>query len=160
MPQTIYIFGTGSHARKIFHYVSDLGWTVECFIDEATDVSSPVDGLPVINAKKLELPDKGGALFVAIGNPLVRARLMDKFSSAGWLLPSIVHRTAWVAPDAVLGSGVLVGAGAIVETAAIVERGAIVDIGALIDHDAKVLEFSHLKAGQICGPGQVWPLEV
>ncbi len=158
MSARIFIFGTGSHARKIFHYAIDLGWTVVSFVDEASDVSAPVDGFDVIDANVLRVPQNGDAIFVGVGNPNVRARLMNKFGLDGWRLPSLVHRTAWIAPDAVLGEGVLVAAGAVVETGAIVARGTIVDIGVLIDHDAQIAEFSHLRPGQICEPRQVWPL--
>ena len=155
--QQLFIFGTGSHARKVFHYATSLGWTVVGFIDESSNAQAPISGFPIITYSELSAQNQDVALFVAIGNPEVRARLMDKFSENGWTLPSIVHQTAYVAPDVDLGEGVLISAGAIVETGATISRGSIVDVGVIIDHDAKVKEFSHLRPGQICGPGQYWP---
>jgi hypothetical protein len=157
MSARFFIFGTGSHARKIYHYAKGLGWTVTGFIDEAIGILPPIAGFNVIAPSDLNAPQNGDSIFVAVGNPNVRARLMTDFQMHGWLLPPIVHRTAWVAPDAVLEDGVLIAAGAIVETLAVVERGAIVDIGGLVDHDARVLAYSHLRPGQICSPSEVWP---
>jgi hypothetical protein len=156
MNSKLFIFGTGSHARKIFHYATNLGWTVVAFVDEATGVSPPILGFEVISLERLNAPEKGDSIFVAVGNAQVRARLMRDFQLDGWLMPSIVHRSACIAPDAVIEDGVLISAGAIVETAAYVEKGAIVDIGGIVDHDARVLAFSHLRPGQICGPREVW----
>jgi hypothetical protein len=157
MSTRLFIFGTGSHARKVCHYARDLGWEVVAFVDEAPDACAPVGDIGVIRAFELPEPKNGDAMFVAIGKPEVRLRLMDELAAAGWPLPDIVHRTAWLAPDAVIGDGVLVAAGAVVETAAVVGRGAIIDIGAQVDHDANVGAFAHLRAGQVCGPRDVWP---
>lgn len=148
----LFIIGTGSHARKVCHYAEDLGWEVAGFVDEAPFAKAPLAGFDV-----LELPLKRShneAAFVAIGQPTVRRRLMDSLLMTGWALPALVHRSAWVAPDAILEDGVLVAAGAIVETFARIGRGSIVDIGALVDHDAEIEEFTHLRAGEVCGPGQ------
>lgn len=157
MSVRLYIFGTGSHARKVCHYARDLGWEVAAFVDEANDARAPIADIGVICASDLSDPKVGEAMFVAIGKPEVRLRLMGELATAGWPLPNIVHRTAWLAPDAVIGDGVLVAAGAVVETAAVVGRGAIIDIGAQVDHDARIGAFAHLRAGQVCGPRNVWP---
>ena len=146
----LYIIGTGSHARKVCYYALDLGWEVAGFVDEASNAKAPLKNFDV-----MDLPKKinqNEAVFVAIGQPIVRRRLMDSLSGVGWALPALVHRTAWVAPDAILESGVLVAAGAIVETSARIGRGAIIDIGALVDHDSEIEEFFHLRPGQVCHP--------
>ena len=157
MASNLYIFGTGSHARKIFYYAIDLGWSVQGFIDEAIDACSPINGFNVSTANELRPPKYGDAIFVAVGDALVRERLMDKFSLVGWSLPAIIHRTAWVAPDASIGDGVLIAAGSVVETGARVGKGAIVDVGAIVDHDAVIREFSHLRGGLYCSPREDWP---
>lgn len=157
MKRRIYIFGTGAHARKVALYAMQTGWHVEGFVDEAVHVESPVAGLPVLDAEQLPSPSPDASLFVAIGAAGVRRRLMDRCALKGWLLPSLVHASAYVAQDAHLGEGVLVAAGAVVETGCIVERGAIVDIGTLIDHDSRIGAFVHLRAGTICPPRTLVP---
>ena len=152
MTTRLYIFGTGAHARKVHHYATLAGWQVAAFVDEAAQPVAPVAGVPVLNADTLPAPTGDDAMFIAIGRPEVRRRLMDRMAAAGWRLPALVHATAWVAPDAALAPGVLVAAGAVVETGCIVERGAIVDIGVVIDHDSRIGAFAHLRAGTACGP--------
>lgn len=152
MTTRLFIFGTGAHARKVYHYAVDRGWHVAAFVDEAVGAVAPISGVPVLRSQDLEEPLMDDAMFVAIGRADVRRRLMDRMDAAGWRLPALVHRTAWIAPDATLEDGVLVAAGAVVETAATVERGAIIDIGVLVDHECRIGAFCHLRPGEVCGP--------
>lgn len=156
----LFIFGTGAHARKVFHYAAALGYEVAGFVDENAAAQPPVLGVQVFHAASLHVPAEGEAMFVAIGRADVRKRLMDYLASVGWALPALVHPSAWVAPDAQLGAGVLVAAGAVVETASVVGRGAIVDIGVLVDHECQVGVFCHLKPGEVFGPSTVVPSPV
>lgn len=152
------IFGTGAHARKAAHCAQRAGRTVVAFVDENPTATSPLPGVPLLTAATWAAADgAGGALFVAIGRADVRQRLMDDAAARGWRLPPLLHPMAAVAPDALLGDGVLVAAGAVVESGARIGRGAIVDIGVLVDHDAVVADFCHLRPGQVCPAGSVWP---
>jgi len=148
----LFIFGTGSHARKVFHYAIGCGHCVVGFVDENPTAQSPVRGFGVIPVTSLPAPADGIAIFVAIGRADVRKRLMDELGRAGWNCPALVHTSAWVAPDVCLEAGVLIGAGAVVETASLICRGVIVDIGVLVDHECVVGAFSHLKPGAVLGP--------
>lgn len=151
------IFGTGAHARKAGHCALRAGELVVAFIDENPAAVSPLAGVPVLAADVWAAATAGDGLFVAIGRADVRRRLMDAAAARGWHLPPLVHPTASVAADAVLGEGVLVAAGAVVESGARIGRGAIVDIGVIVDHDTVVADFCHLRPGQVCPAGSVWP---
>lgn len=157
MNKRLFIFGAGAHARKVYHCSVSSGWRVEAFVDEAADAVTPISTLPILNVIDLTEPKNGDSIFIAIGRAEVRMRLMDQMSQAGWNLPTIVHPSAWVAPDVKFGAGVLIAAGAVVETAAVVGRGAIIDIGVLLDHECQVGAFCHLRAGEVHGPRSFIP---
>lgn len=152
MTARLFIFGTGAHARKVYHYAVDGGWHVAAFVDEAVDAVAPIACMPVLHPQDIGAPTIDDAMFVAIGRADVRRRLMDRLGAAGWRLPALVHRTAWVAPDATLEAGVLVAANSVVETASTVGRGAIIDIGVLVDHESRIGAFCHLRPGEVFGP--------
>lgn len=157
MATRLFIFGTGAHARKVYHYAMVCGWKVVAFIDEVADAVAPIPALPVLHVSGLGVPTNDEAMFIAIGRADVRLRLMDRMGGAGWSLPTLVHRSAWVAPDAQLGAGVLVAAGAVVEAGTVIERGAIIDIGVLLDHECLVGAFCHLRPGEVYGPRSCIP---
>ncbi|MBC7603798.1 MAG: hypothetical protein H7255_14220 [Ramlibacter sp.] len=148
----LFIFGTGAHARKVYHCAEGGGYQVVAFVDENPAAALPIPGEHVIDAAALPAPAAGDCMFVAIGHADVRRRLMARLGAQGWSLPALVHAAAWVAPDAQLGAGVLVAAGAVVDTAAVIGRGAIVDIGVLVDHECDVGAFCHLRPGEVLGP--------
>ena len=150
------IFGTGAHARKVCHAARRAGDVVAAFADENPAATSPVPGVAVLAATAWEQAVPGD-LFVAIGRADVRQRLMDRAAAAGWQLPPLVHPTASVAPDAMLGEGVFVAAGAVIESGARIGRGCIIDIGVLVDHDVEVAPYTHLRPGQVCPAGTRWP---
>lgn len=148
----LFIFGTGAHARKVYHCATGSGYEVVGFVDENPAAVAPIPGEHVVVAAGLPVPAAGDCMFVAIGRADVRRRLMERLGAQGWSLPALVHPVAWVAPDAQLGAGVLVAAGAVVDTAAVIGRGAIVDIGVLVDHECDVGAFCHLRPGEVLGP--------
>ena len=145
----LFIFGTGSHARKIYHYALALGYEVAEFVDENIAALSPILNVGVSHAASLLAPLNGEVMFVAIGRPDVRMRVMNHLASVGWSFPAIIHPTAYVAPHVVLGAGCVVCAHAVVETGSVIGAGTIVDVGSIVDHDCQVGEYSHLKAGCI-----------
>lgn len=156
MKSKLLIFGSGAHARKVFYYADRLGYDVVGFIDESSRAISPILGLKMFPPASPQLLGSGASIFVAVGQRVVRKRIMEQYISLGWNLPTIIHPSAWVAPDVKLGAGVLVAAGAVVETASAIGQGAIIDIGAIVDHNCCIPEYSHIKPGEICLPHTVW----
>lgn len=154
MKKKLAIFGTGAHARKVCQCASAMGYTVSAFVDENPAAHAPVDGVPVVLPSALHAPGHTKAeMFVAIGNPVARQRLMDEFAAQGWHFPALIHPKAYVAPDAQLFEGVLVAATAVVETGTRIGRGSIVDVGVIVDHDCRIDAFCHLRPGKVLLPG-------
>ncbi len=153
--KALWIYGGGAHARKVCHTARAAGWLVRGFIDEAVNAHSPVEGLPLLHPGALPSSVPDGSVFVAIGRPDVRRRLVYRLTGDRWTIATVVHPLAWVAPDACVAAGVLVAAGAIVESGAEIGRGAILDIGVLVDHDCRVGEFCHLRPGRVLQPSTV-----
>ena len=147
MGGAVIIFGAGAHARKVGLYASQIKLPVVAFADENTKNKSPIQNVPLVSVELVHERFGRSEFLIAVGNPVVRRRLQEKFIGLGWTPISIIHPTAYVAADVVIGSGVLVCAGAIVETGSIVGNGAIVDIGAIVDHDCTVTEYSHVRPG-------------
>jgi UDP-3-O-[3-hydroxymyristoyl] glucosamine N-acyltransferase len=125
------------------------------FVDDAPDRHAPVQAATLLRPDALARPERDDWMFVAIGDPATRARLMANYRTVGWRFATLVHPTAVVATDATLGDNVIVAAGAVVESATRIGRGVIVDIGVLVDHDCQVADFVHLAAGEVLQPGSV-----
>ncbi len=156
MNTEIYIFGTGAHARKVYHCAIQAGFAVVAFVDEKKETSDLLESLSVLSSEGAKNLAKAGSIFIAIGASEVRQRLIGEFTAHGWSFPPIVHPKANVAPGVKLEEGVLIAAGALIESGSVIGRGSIIDIGVVIDHDCFIPPFSHLRPGVVCQSFTKW----
>jgi sugar O-acyltransferase (sialic acid O-acetyltransferase NeuD family) len=147
MNNDLVIVGAGAHARKLWHYSTTLGLKVKAFVDDSSQAISPCAHIPCISVWEASAFGEGQHFVVAMGNPVARKRLLEGFEEKGWTAVTLIHPTAYVAPDAIIQAGVVVCAQAVVETKTYIGIGAIVDVGAIVDHDCVVGAYSHLMAG-------------
>lgn len=141
------IIGSGAHARKLSLYADLLGIEIKAFIDENSQSSSPIAGVPFLQDENTnDFPDNQHFI-VAIGDSTARKRLVDYYKSKGWELSSIVHPSAYVAKDVLLGAGAVICANAVVETGSVIGLSTIIDVGVIVDHDSHIGDYCHLKPG-------------
>lgn len=97
-------------------------------------------GLPVVgNLDALkQAAEPLEAAFVAVGDCAARARLAEACRALGLLLPTFVHRTAYVSELAEVGEGSFIGAGVQVLPGAKVGALARINAGAVISHHVEV----------------------
>lgn len=143
----VYIYGTGEHARKVFQAAVLSGVVVKGFIDQEIKGGKQYQDLPIYLLDEVMSSDERGCVFIAIGNPDVRQRMIQKFLENNWQIINLIHPKSYLAPDVKMGKGIFIGAGAIIESATVIEDGVIVDVGAIIDHDCYVSKFTHIKPG-------------
>lgn len=79
--------------------------------------------------------------FVAIGNPVVRERWMQRISK----LSTLIHPKAVISPSAVIGEGSIIEAGAVISTEARIGKSTIIMANSVVGHNATVGEYCQLK---------------
>ena len=95
--------------------------------------------------------------FVAIGNPQIRARLIEHLKSNGITLATLIHPTAYVSPSAQLQTGCCVEPLAVVQTGAFLGTATFVASGAVIRHNAIVGDFCHIDCNAVVLTGATVP---
>jgi hypothetical protein len=146
------IVGAGAHARKLWHYAIALGETVCAFVDDNPQAVSPSPNVPCMSVQEARQFGHGQRFVVAIGNAIVRKRMLKSFEEKGWVVVTLIHPSAYVAPDAHIEVGTVVCAHAIVETGAYIGIGSIVDVGAIVDHGSIVGAYNHIRPGSVLQP--------
>jgi sugar O-acyltransferase (sialic acid O-acetyltransferase NeuD family) len=138
------IVGAGGFGREIYWYAMDAaaaGSTAKVygFTDanpralDGFDIAAPVLG----DLAELAVePDM--AFVIAVGDPVVRMRLAGTVSQLGGSLATVIHPTAYVAPDARLGAGCVVCPFAFVGTATSIGENTALNTYASVGHDADV----------------------
>ena len=159
------VLGGGEHARVVMDAARTQGdrWTVQGY-SAPEPAAAPLREVPWVGddatlaARLVDLAHEERPWLVlgfgggqTAGTLAARAAVTERFPGARWA--TIVHATAWVSPEATLGSGAVVLAGAIVNTGAQVLRHAIVNSAAVVEHDVVIGAGSHVAPGAVVGGG-------
>ena len=97
----------------------------------------PLLGDPVEVAEQVQQLGITGA-FIAVGVPQARARLAEICRAMGLALPTLIHPTAYLSPEAQIGEGVFLGAGVQVLPGANVGDLCRVNAGTIVSHHVQV----------------------
>lgn len=144
------IIGASGHGKVIADIAVLNGYKEIVFLDDDEAIKECA-GYPVI-AKTTEAPE--GEIIVAIGNAEVRKRIMDYYRLRTF--PVLVHPSAVVAQDVLIGNGSVVMAGTVINSGAKIGEGTIVNTASSIDHDCVVGDFVHVAVGaHLCGTVKV-----
>ena len=85
----------------------------------------------------------------AVGNRALRMRWMEELIRAGFILPVLIHPTAVVSANAVIGYGSVVAARATVGPGAVIGKGCIVSSGATIGRNTELPDWTLVDCGQV-----------
>lgn len=88
-------------------------------------------------------------LYPAFGNNERRLKWIERLEADGAAIPTLIHDTAYVSPEATVVKGTVVLPKAIINTGVIIERGCIINCGAIIDHGCVIEEGVHICLGAI-----------
>jgi sugar O-acyltransferase (sialic acid O-acetyltransferase NeuD family) len=149
MPKLL-VVGAGGHGKVVADTAYEEGrWDKIAFLDDRYPKLNVSLLWPVLG--KLEQAQvflkEYSDVAVAVGNNRLRVELIDRFSKVGFLLPAIVHPSAFVSRSAVIGAGSVLFAQAAVNAGAKIGIGSIVNTGATIDHDCIVADGVHISPG-------------
>ena len=140
------VIGASGHGKVVADIAVLNGYEDIVFLDDDESLKECA-GFPVIG-KSTEAPD--GEIFVAVGNPQTRKRLMERYKDR--TQPVLIHPNSAVAGDVKIGSGTVVMAGAVINPGTRIGKGCIVNTSSSIDHDCVVDDFCHISVGaHLCG---------
>lgn len=117
--------------------------------------------IPVIESEAaLEaLPRDSVMLVNGIGKVVsnnIRHQVHIRLSKLGFRFATLVHPTAWVAPDVQLANGVQIMAGAVVQPGCSIGEDSIINTRASVDHDCIIGNHVHVAPGAtLCGSVKV-----
>lgn len=141
------IIGAGGHGKVVAEVAQDVGYEEIAFLDDNSPEA--IGGLSDIG----KFCDRYSDAFVAIGNNNLRGELLQKLKECGYIIPVLVHPSAYVSRTATLGSGTVVEPKAIVNANTHIGEGCIISVGSIVDHDANVGICCHINAGSIVKAG-------
>lgn len=140
------IFGAGGHGHVVADIATEVGYSEIVFVDEIYPVSGAQSGWPIV-AASVTKDMKSSHIVVAIGNNINRMKHVKCLISDGFTLPILIHPTAYVSPQAILGAGCVVMPQAAVNARAVTGIAVIINTGSTVDHDCNIADGVHICPG-------------
>lgn len=156
MNKSCVVVGGGAHARVLMDALLVSGLEVQGYTD-FTPKQIRLHGKTITylgtDEEFLGVPRNKETYFIngvgSIGNPEKRREIFKRFKDAGCSFLTVIHPSAVVAKDVVLGEGVQVMAGAIIQTGSVLGNNIIVNTHASIDHDCTIEDHVHIAPGVV-----------
>ena len=148
----ILLVGAGGHARAIVEGLRSEGHRIVAYVDPAEaswlDATWFQTDLPASDTTGTDtcVIGVGGMTAASLDT---RLKLMEQYSASGYATPPVIHPTAFVSTDTVIGDGCIILARAVIQPAVELEAGVIVNTGAIVEHDSTVESGAHIGPGAI-----------
>ena len=154
--RTIILFGAGGHAKSVISVLLAQGkWQLAGLLEEGgREMGKRVLGYPVLgDLDELDPLMKKGITkaMVCIGTNPVRARISDLLISRGFELVSILHPTAFLMTDCVVGKGSFFHAHSLIGPKCHVGLSTVVQPFTSLGHEGRIGNFVHFCPGSHIG---------
>lgn len=145
MTRALAILGASGHGKVVADVAARNGYEQLLFFDDDKQLKACGTHPVVGTCADAECWD--GDMAVAIGNAAVRERLQERFEAMGKRFPVLVHPSAVIAGDVLIGDGTVVMAGAIINPGCVIGKGCIINSNALVEHDSSISDYVHVSCG-------------
>lgn len=149
------VIGGGGHAKVVIGLLTARSLPIEGYVENIPPHNGEdIFGVPCLGTDEaLEAFPPGRArLAIGIGDGEIRAGLFERFISAGYCMPHLIHPSATVDPTADIADGVQVMAGAVLQADAKLAENIVLNTGCRIDHDCLIGRHALIGPGAVlCG---------
>jgi sugar O-acyltransferase (sialic acid O-acetyltransferase NeuD family) len=153
MSLPVLIVGGGGHAKVLIDMLRLRSMRILGITEaDPTKLGTEVLGVRVIgDDKAISEHTPGNLLLVngigSVNLPRARKTVFEKFKEKGFTFATIIHPSAVVAPDVVLGEGCHIMAGAVIQPGSRIGMNTIVNTGSSVDHDCLIGDHVHISPG-------------
>lgn len=148
MSKKLVIIGASGHGKVIADIAKKNGYHEIVFLDDDENIHE-CGGYPVIG-RSHEVETINADIIVGIGNASIRKKIQQSIPVRK--MATLIHPSAVVAEDVIIGVGTVIMAGAVINSGARIGKGCIINTCASIDHDCNVGDYVHTAVGShLCG---------
>ncbi len=134
------IIGASGHGKVIADIALKNGYEDIIFLDDDEKIKECA-GFPVVGKTNMVHQMEGDKI-VAIGNAVIRKKIMDKINTV-----TLIHPDTVISRRVKIGEGTVVMAGAVINSDSVIGKGCIVNTMASIDHDCEIENYCHVSVG-------------
>ena len=142
------VIGSGSFSPELDELARLTGYTDIVYLD---DDPSKAYCHPVIGATAdiEKLRSQYDTAIVALGNNKTRMKYHNELKRCGYFIPTLIHPTAYVSPDAEISPGCIIRAKAVISRYVKLGEACLINVGALIDHHVEIGDGCHILMGAV-----------
>ena len=154
----VVIIGAGGHARVLLAALAAQGLRPQGCIALTSPASPwPSEVVYLGSDAVLDTLDPRDTTIVngvgSVASSAARRRIFEDAKQKGFGVLTVIHPSAYVAPDVVLGDGAQIMAAAVVQTGCTVGSNTLINTGAVLDHDCHVGAHCHIATGAALSGG-------
>jgi UDP-perosamine 4-acetyltransferase len=159
MSLPVIVIGGGGHAKVLIDALRAGSIPVLAVTDaDPRKIGAELLGIPVAGSDELvqNHDPKSVRLVNGLGSvrPTDRRRLIyEKFKARGFSFASVIHPSAIVSREVILGEGVQIMAGAVVQAGSTIGDNSILNTRTAVDHDCIIGRHVHLAPGVVLSGG-------
>ena len=147
----IILIGSGGHCKSVIDVIEqEKKYKIHGIVDKPKFLGSKILGYKVIGSDSdFELLAKKykNAMITTgqIKSPLLRIKLFNLASKAGFKFPSIISPRAYVSKYSNIGIGTIVMHNAVVNANVVIGSNCIINTKSLIEHDCEISDHCHIS---------------
>jgi sugar O-acyltransferase (sialic acid O-acetyltransferase NeuD family) len=158
--EKIIIIGRGKHAKVVTDIIEDMNkFEIMGFISEKNHKNNQFLGYPLLgnDDSLFELYNKDKITNIAIGiggwenYNKVRKKIYYKVKEIGFRLPNLIHPTAIISKNVIMGEANVIFPGVIINTEAVLHNNIVIATGSTIDHETIIKNNVLISAGVTIG---------
>jgi len=152
MMKHLIIVGAGGFGREMFGAAREAvgfgtAFDIRGFLDARADALDGFAGYPpILGDPSTYVPEPGDVFITALGSIAARRRCAEALEAKGAEFIAVVHRSASLGPNVVVGAGTFIAHNVVLTADVTVGRHACVFHGTSIGHDTVLGDFSHVYA--------------
>ena len=144
------ILGAGGFARDVYNFaLNSKGYNdkfiVKGFLDLNEHSLDNFDGYPpILGSEHDYAPEENDIFISAIGDNILRKKIVDVIESKGGKFATLIHKTAIIHTNAEIGDGCIIQPNAVIGADTKIGNHTYIQNAAILGHDAKVGMFCRI----------------
>lgn len=154
MSKEVVIIGYSGHSYVVIEIFLTMGRKIMGYCEKDIKPADPYHLEYLGNEKDSKVRDmlKDYDLFVAIGDNVIRNKILNSLLDRGPNFVNAIHPSSLISDTAIIGDGVMIGANTIINSKANLGNGVICNSACIIEHECVIKDFSHIAPGAVlCG---------
>lgn len=146
----IAVFGVGGFGREVLALIKDINsvsqrWNIIGFFDDGYKKGEIFNEYPILGkTEDLNEWKTPISVIIAIGNPIIKKKVLDKIINPQVDFPTLIHPSVWIGDNKFVnvGKGCIVCAGVMITTNVQINNYVILNLQCTVGHDCHIGDFS------------------